>query len=190
MLDSTLLFMVAAVAYVTLLLRWISKKTRPERLFVFTVFYIYLVTVLATVFFPFPFQTRLLHDLRSGGQPPNNFIPFHDVFSMAKHDSLHDFLRQIGGNIVMFFPFGFLLPIAFKTTLKFKKAILIGIVSSVIIELGQLLIDVIIQYNYRTCDIDDVILNTTGFIIGFVIFKLLQRILPINSFIDMPSANS
>lgn len=60
--------------------------------------------------------------------------------------------------------------------LFYKKTIIIGLSSSLMIELTQLLINIILTYNYRSVDIDDIILNTTGEIIGYFLYKRLQEL--------------
>lgn len=60
--------------------------------------------------------------------------------------------------------------------LFYKKTIIIGLYSSLMIELTQLLINIILTYNYRSVDIDNIILNTTGEIIGYFLYKRLQEL--------------
>ena len=71
------------------------------------------------------------------------------------------------GNIVMFMPIGFFLPLLWRT--PFIDTVLSGMLISVIIELIQLLLP-------RWTDIDDVILNTLGAAAGFLLYKLLHLI--------------
>lgn len=66
----------------------------------------------------------------------------------------------------MFIPIGFF--VALLWNLKDKNIILIGFVISLFIEFCQLLIS-------RGTDIDDLILNTLGTIVGLLIYKLLSK---------------
>lgn len=75
-------------------------------------------------------------------------------------------------NIVMFIPFGFLLPLIWEKAGKFTHALLYGAAFSLLIELSQLL-------NNRSTDIDDLILNTSGALIGFCVFKAISRVFTI-----------
>lgn len=71
-------------------------------------------------------------------------------------------------NIILFIPFGFLLPFIWKKYEPIWKTVLYGSVFSLIIELSQL-------FNRRVTDIDDLLMNTFGTLIGWLIFKLLQK---------------
>ena len=66
----------------------------------------------------------------------------------------------------MFIPIGLLVPIIWK--LKDKTVILIGFLISLSIELSQLFLN-------RGTDIDDLIFNTFGTIIGLVIYKIISK---------------
>lgn len=68
-------------------------------------------------------------------------------------------------NIMLFIPLGFFLPIAFKTMRKFYMTALAAFVVTFSIEFFQYFIG-------RVSDIDDLIQNVLGGIIGYGIFKL------------------
>ncbi|WP_420802078.1 VanZ family protein [Tumebacillus flagellatus] len=137
--------------------------------------YFYIVSVLCVVFFPLPIQQSYLEHLRSLPElPQNNFVPFRDIISVVTHDRLPDAMKQIGGNVLLFCPFGFLLPIA-APRLNFTTVLLRCIVFSILLELVQLILDTVLHYNYRTCDVDDVLLNTVGVAIGYLICTFLDK---------------
>ncbi len=79
-------------------------------------------------------------------------------------------LRNIGGNILLFIPFGILMPMKFKKVNKGLKIVLLGFLSSLTIECIQL------QLTFRSFDIDDIILNSFGVYIGFLIYKSVTLI--------------
>lgn len=66
----------------------------------------------------------------------------------------------------MFVPVGLLIPIIWK--LKDKTIILLGMFISLSIEISQLFLN-------RGTDIDDLIFNTFGTIIGLVIYKKISK---------------
>jgi glycopeptide antibiotics resistance protein len=72
-------------------------------------------------------------------------------------------------NVFLFIPLGFLLPIIWPDTNKIKQVVLSGISFSLLIELSQL-------FTNRRTDIDDVIMNTIGTILGYLLLNLLIRI--------------
>ncbi|AOY14527.1 hypothetical protein BGI23_04960 [Bacillus sp. ABP14] len=73
-------------------------------------------------------------------------------------------------NIVLFMPFGFLLPTIWPQFRKMKNTVCAGFFFSLAIELNQLL-------NNRITDIDDLFTNTLGSIIGYVLYKVLYTAL-------------
>ncbi|MDB5230383.1 MAG: teicoplanin resistance protein VanZ, partial [Chitinophagaceae bacterium] len=79
---------------------------------------------------------------------------------------------QIIGNFIMLIPLGIYIGL-FINNPSFIKAFTIILLTTVSIELMQLLT------NYRSTDIDDVILNTTGGIMGWIIYQTVLKQLPI-----------
>lgn len=74
---------------------------------------------------------------------------------------------NLGGNVIMFIPLGFLLPRVFEKVNRFWKILLttaLVITAAEIIQLFTLV---------GTCDIDDLILNLIGSAIGYGIHKLI-----------------
>jgi glycopeptide antibiotics resistance protein len=72
-------------------------------------------------------------------------------------------------NILLFIPLGFLLPIIWPNINKIKQIVLSGVSFSLLIELSQL-------FTNRRTDIDDVLMNTLGAVLGYLLFSILTRI--------------
>ena len=72
-------------------------------------------------------------------------------------------------NIVMCVPLGFLLPIIWKSYRKIVPVFLAGALFSLIIEVSQII-------TTRATDIDDLIANTFGAVIGFILWAVLSRV--------------
>ena len=79
-------------------------------------------------------------------------------------------LENVIGNIVGFIPYGFILPLIYKSKRKWWIILLLTMEFSLFIELTQLVLRV------GSCDIDDVILNTFGGVLGYGLFSLCNRI--------------
>lgn len=181
MLNSLSIFILGFLSYLVVVIWRLKKGMLLAQQVVFTIFWFYVVVVLSLTFFPIAIQPRLLEVLRQQYHPNNNFIPFHDMYLMATKDTMHDFIRQVGGNMALFFPFGFLSPLLSHSK-KFGKALLIGMICSACLELMQLVLDSILSYNYRTCDVDDFILNACGFIVGYIVISVLKRFIKADRF--------
>lgn len=80
---------------------------------------------------------------------------------------------NIFGNLFLLVPLAAITPIIFKRFRSLKSAMLLCVSVSVLIEFLQYLS--MFVGNIRSVDIDDVILNSLGSIIGFSIFKAINR---------------
>ena len=106
-----------------------------------------------------------------------NLIPFKTIFEqivgrnevVSQIDIADVSILNLLSNIFLFSPIGFFVPLINERYISLKKIILIGVSTSCVVEVIQLFIG-------RSCDIDDVILNTCGVVIGFIIFKVYKRI--------------
>lgn len=78
--------------------------------------------------------------------------------------------RLMLGNIAAFVPFGLLLALASRSLRSPLVVLVCAVALSAAIELGQLAISVGLGYAYRSTDIDDVILNVLGAVIGYVLY--------------------
>ncbi|WP_100065894.1 VanZ family protein [Miniphocaeibacter massiliensis] len=72
-------------------------------------------------------------------------------------------------NVIMFIPLGFLLPFLWKSKDRIGSVLSYGFMLSLAIEISQLL-------NDRTTGVDDLLMNTIGAVIGFIIFRMLKGI--------------
>ncbi len=100
---------------------------------------------------------------------PANFMPFKTIANYLSSKGLIIAGINLIGNIVLLLPIGFLAPLAYKS-LTWKKALLLAIGAGLAIETLQAVL------NVGIFDIDDVILNAIGAIIGYGIFMLFAWI--------------
>ena len=100
-----------------------------------------------------------------------NLVPFAEITRYKFGSRL--FMYNVVGNIAMFIPFGYFIASYIKPK-KMWTNLIIGAIVSLAIEYVQLNIG-------RTFDIDDIILNTFGCILGFLVyigFSAIVRHLP------------
>lgn len=96
----------------------------------------------------------------------NNFIPFKEIRRYSVGSPL--FIKNILGNVIMFVPYGFF--VGYYTNIKNPwKILLLVSIASISIEVTQLLIG-------RIFDVDDILLNIVGGIIGYFFFLALDRL--------------
>lgn len=83
--------------------------------------------------------------------------------------------RNVGGNILLLLPLGFLAPILWEKFRRFSRIVILGLVVSCSIEILQL-VENLIGWFGRISDIDDVIFNVIGAMIGYTLYKITSTI--------------
>ncbi len=97
-----------------------------------------------------------------------NMIPFRSIYRIAIFSpTIVDPIIILIGDIILFLPFGFLLPIAIrKLRTSVQATTILGMLFSLAIETSQFV------FTFRVSNIDDVMLNTLGAFIGALLIKL------------------
>ena len=153
-------FVVLIIIYFWKFYRKWKEKDR-DVLLVNTTMYIYLSFVLYFTLMPI---ITSLPFIFNHPYTPMNLVPFIDVtFGRG------DFIRQVGLNIIMTIPFGFLLPLIKKENTKLLKVVVYTLLLSLSIEILQPLIN-----GVRSADITDLITNTLGGMIGYIMYLIFN----------------
>jgi glycopeptide antibiotics resistance protein len=132
-------------------------------------FYVYIFMVLTLTGYFILFREVSMHDwwhkmvLRVERKDRVNLELFK-VFKIYRVTN-----RQVLGNLVMLFPLGIYLPVLYKKMSGFFKVVFICMLFSVAIELLQLIT------SFRSTDIDDVFLNTTGASFGYFTYLVFSN---------------
>lgn len=101
-----------------------------------------------------------------------NLTPFRTIRNYLKYGGSADAIWvNIAGNIVMFVPWGFGLPLLWRRYQSFFKVALMSLALPFFIEFCQLFIG-------RSVDVDDIILNFTGGMLGGLLYWLAVRLIP------------
>lgn len=103
----------------------------------------------------------------------NNFIPFKTItFYLYLADINFDIrISNLAGNIIGFMPFGFLLPLIVKKYDRLKSILKATFILSLTYEILQLLL-----FELGSFDVDDLILNTLGGGLGYLVLKIIKLI--------------
>ena len=96
-----------------------------------------------------------------------NYKPFVYLFD---YPTMREALLNLIGNTTMFIPLGIVWPAVFKKLNTHRKVIAAGFGVSLAIEILQL------PFFGRSTDIDDLILNTSGYLMGYGIYLLARRL--------------
>ncbi len=106
-------------------------------------------------------------------------IGFTSTMTFRPNISWTPFIGMITGpidtilNIILFVPLGFFLPLLYKKYHRIKTVALTGFLFSLAVEFVQM-------FGWGSSDINDLMTNTIGACVGFLIYCLLSRILPFN----------
>ncbi len=132
----------------------------------FTIFYAYIVVVLDATLIQFQ-SLLLLQYFKPGlilhGQAAGESVNLIPLLTLTPGDLQTSLL-----NIGLLLPFGFGLP--FITDFGRKRVVVLGGLVSLGIELLQLLSGFVARLTFRVADINDVLFNTTGVFIGYLLF--------------------
>ena len=140
--------------------RFISLKNNNEKLcfhkeFLNLLFVIYIL---------------LLFELLTGAENSNgtgiNIVPFSEIFRYKIGSSM--FIYNVLGNILLFVPFGYFVT-RFTQSKSVYQIFIVSLITSFTIELLQVKIG-------RSFDIDDIILNVIGGVIGYFTYVCLHAI--------------
>ena len=133
--------------------------------------YICIVVVMRFTFFPFSKVggriQPLLFDAAAVFPPRINLIPF---VNLLNYEIYKEMLINVIGNTTMFIPLGIVWPCVFKKLDTHAKVIAAGVGFSLCIEILQL------PFFDRVTDIDDLILNSVGFAVGYGIYLLVKAV--------------
>ena len=164
------LFALIGICIVTFLR--LKKKKSLVNLIFFTIFYVYIVKVLDYTLFQFQSLILLKYfmpNLILNGQTVGKAINIIPLITLTPQDLETSLL-----NILLMIPFGFGLP--FITNFRMKEIVVIGALFSIVIEFLQLMTGFMAKITFRIADINDVIFNTVGVAIGYILFVGFIRI--------------
>jgi glycopeptide antibiotics resistance protein len=160
--DETDLLIGIVILFATLPFLWWKKRNLSYLLF-FSIFWLYLLNVVSVAVFPFFINTNYTDAFR----PSINLIPFYFGDCRQLPELC---VRSIIENIILAIPFGF--GINFLVRIKPKNIFWLAFAVGFVFELSQLIISLVFRSGFRSTDINDVILNGAGVLIGYAVFRL------------------
>jgi glycopeptide antibiotics resistance protein len=105
----------------------------------------------------------------------NNWRPqlvpiWNMVVNLRDGDRVLATLAGAAGNVALFLPLGFLLPMLAPRLDRFWRTVGAGFVVSALIELSQVAFP-----GVRRADVNDVLMNTLGAALGYLLYRLVAR---------------
>lgn len=139
-----------------------KKYLKPA---IITVFCVYLIILLRITVFRAGFSTA---DLFQNGRLIFDF--FAGYLEMLRSNMFYDFIYLFVGNIIWFVPLGFLLPCLNNRFSSISRVLLFGFLLSLLIEFFQF------AFGTGISEVDDMILNTLGALIGYGGYSAISRL--------------
>jgi glycopeptide antibiotics resistance protein len=170
--NALALLVFGAVWVVLLVYLRLKRQKSALYLLFFTLFYFYLYKVLDYTLIQF--QSLILLNLISpdlilSGYPAGEELNLVPLVTLTREEWETSFL-----NVLLFVPFGFGLP--FIVPSRMARTVMTGMCFSVTIELLQFVTGRIAGISFRVTDVNDVIFNTAGAAIGYLLFLGFVRI--------------
>lgn len=140
------------------------------------VIYIFLLFLLIVFKYPTGLVSSVIERWKAGEELVRlepQIVPFKTIVLYVKNvQAIYDwFFKNLACNVIMFIPYGFLIP--FFSKISKRKGIKI-IISGCILSVGIEILQYITAWGQM--DIDDVILNTLGIALGYELFLLMKYI--------------
>ncbi|MDD3821425.1 MAG: VanZ family protein [Bacilli bacterium] len=145
------IIMIAVIIIVSIRIAWLIKYRRKFVLYQEIMGLLFLVYILLL------FQIVTWQDVPLSTK---NLIPFKEISRYTIGSPL--FYRNVVGNLLMFIPYGFFVTYYLKLK-KIWPVFILTLIASLSIEYTQLIIG-------RVFDVDDVILNVVGALVGYFLY--------------------
>jgi len=146
-----------------------TKRVDWKREIQLILVYICIVVVARFTFFPFSKVNGeiqpLVFEIAKAFPFRVNWVPFVNLFD---YPEMRDILINVIGNTAMFIPLGIVWPSVYKELDTHWKVISAGIGISLCVEILQL------PFYDRVSDVDDLLLNSLGFMIGYLLYLLAK----------------
>ncbi len=109
-----------------------------------------------------------------------NVVPFGTLGPQLA-SGLESAIHQVVGNLLMLGPLGFLLPVVWDRFRRFGSTVAVGFGVALAIEISQSTLSLVRGSPYRAFDVDDLILNTVGVILGWLAWRLTLGLLAVKN---------
>ena len=137
-------------------------------------FVLYLGWVVGATLFPLPVRPGVAELEAAGRGVTVDLMPLASIREVLRNGTLFAQAWILGGNVLTLAPFGFLLPYAAPRLASWRRMALAGVLFPLAIELSQLAVSLALGYSYRAAEVDDVLLNFAGVLLGYALFVLVR----------------
>lgn len=169
----TMVAIISAIWCISRALTWAkNKRVSWRRELQLLLVYICIVVIVRFTFCPFGKVDGQIQPLLFDAEKilpfRINLLPFVHLFD---YEIMSEAVLNLVGNTLMFVPVGIVYPIVYKRLDTHVKVIAAGVGFSLAIEILQL------PFFDRVSDVDDLILNSSGYVLGYLIYLGVKRII-------------
>jgi glycopeptide antibiotics resistance protein len=146
-------------------------KNKKTKIFFTILFILYIALLLGVVTLRFwnPGQLTQMREALDNGTAAPNFTPLATLKNQIQNIKTGYALWNIAANTVCFIPFGFMVPLISLRRTGVIMTVLWGMLFSMVIEFLQY------AFNLGLFDVDDIILNTAGVLLGYIFIYIIQK---------------
>jgi glycopeptide antibiotics resistance protein len=142
---------------------------------------LHLLALAALAIGPLPLDADAIAAAREAARFDHNAEPFGTITRQLAGGVGRADMVQLVGNLLLLLPFGMYAPALWRGLRSLPAVLLAGALLSTAIELGQLGLSELYGFPIRIADVDDVILNTAGVLVGYLLWRLWSWGEPLDS---------
>ena len=133
---------------------------------------VHLATVAALTLLPVPVADAAIATSREMVAYDHNAIPFATLGGqLSGRITLFD-VRNVVGNALLLLPLGVYVPVRWSVLRTPGRVLALALVVATAIEFGQLAISTVLGFPHRIADVDDVLVNSAGAMVGYGLWRL------------------
>lgn len=137
------------------------------------IFRIYIVGVISKVYFPFTVAWGEYINFR---EPVIRLNPVYSIKIIYQQGGIRSLIYNLGGNLLLLMPMGFFISYYFNNIFNTLKRVFIAMfLISLFIESTQVVLSLIVPNICRFFEINDLILNSIGGVLGWKLYNNLSK---------------
>lgn len=159
------------------------RKVPGVKTFLLLCLVLYASMVIEITLFPMPVSLAEVVAARGDAQryvaPDLNLQPFKSITThmrAARETGATTFARNWLGNLLLLMPLGFIAPLVARRIRTLRDALVLCVAVSATIELAQYVGSFLVfRLRWKSVDVDDVIVNVAGGLVGFLLWRLVAN---------------